>query len=401
MNTDSLTEAFYSLFVAEYGLELDLTGLAPRDNLRNTPASLALLFTNDSFRVVLHSQPISLIEMSFEQRFAHAIDSIGWPADAFLALLHHSDSFELARKASVCGKTALHWAAAHLGVWLRRSGWPQPHRPFSEKIEGYGKLVSWLVRMGADVYALYSTESQWAAEIWGPREKDPFLVFLEGVETDHTYYWNSEALYDAVSRWGELLLEGGLDLPDYVIAENKFLQSVRYGDMKDLQDKSPWSEGHVFQPVELSLSSESALTLEVREVPYFHIWTSTPDGIPGAWPKSSSSHDIIIWIPGQSDERDGSRWVDTGVKFMETRPKRVETDKMTSDSRTTHCWAAYARVSDLQTTQDDHGLVATLIRREHRAQNEAPRRRRASSASALPGIPMPHEMLWSQHRDTI
>jgi len=176
-NTKSLTDAFYGLLIADHGLEVELTGLVAKDDPYMARTSLALLLTSDSFRIVLKSQQTSFIEISFEKRFTQAINSIGWPADAFLTLLHHSDPMEIAHKTNAHGKTALHWAAAHLGEWLRRSGWP---RHPEEKVEEYGKLVSRLIRMGADVHALWSTESRWnfrTFETWGLGKKDPLFIW--------------------------------------------------------------------------------------------------------------------------------------------------------------------------------------------------------------------------------
>lgn len=84
--------------------------------------------------------------------------------------------------------------------------------------------------MGANVHALCTEEIRRAVDIWGLRQKDPFLVFLEGVVTEHIYHWNSVSLSDAVSQWGRILLDAGVDLLDYIAVENKFLQSIQFDD---------------------------------------------------------------------------------------------------------------------------------------------------------------------------
>jgi hypothetical protein len=66
-NPDKLAEAFYSLFVADHGLELGLTGSRVMDSIHTVRTALALLLTDDSFRVILAGQPASFIDMPFEQ----------------------------------------------------------------------------------------------------------------------------------------------------------------------------------------------------------------------------------------------------------------------------------------------------------------------------------------------
>ena len=155
----------------------------------------------------------------------------------------------------------------------------------------------------------------------------------------------------------------------------------------------------MFLPVELSISD--GLTLKVKAIPYIHIWTSTVEDMPGAWAKSSLPQDTIIWVSEELDQRDGLRWVRTGIKFMEICPNLAEIDKTTGNIFETSRWATFDHAFDLQDTQDDHGPVATLIRCERKPRwqgNEAPTRRRRAFSSSPPfgtptlqrGMQMPH-----------
>ena len=272
---DILAEAFYNLFVADHGLDLGLTSSEATDSAHTICTALALMLTDNSFKVVMASQPASFKDMSFGQRFAIAIDSVGWPADTFLALLDHSDPAELVQKTNAEGKTALHWAAGHFGEWLRRSRKLGEQYKVSDRIRDYGKLVSRLIGMGANVHAMCLSKSTWAVETWSLCEKDPFLVFLEGVVTQHTHHWSSTSLAAAVCQWGAMLAEVGICLSDYVATENEFLRSVTYDDMKNAQINDPWFSGPMFLPVKLSIAEDSVLRLEVLELPYLYMWTST------------------------------------------------------------------------------------------------------------------------------
>jgi hypothetical protein len=404
-NPDKLAEAFYSLFVADHGLELGLTGSRVMDSVHTVRTALALLLTDDSFRVVLASQPASFIDMPFEQRFTIAIDSVGWPADDFWTLLNHSDPTELVRKANDQGTTALHWAAAHFGEWLRRSRNLGGQHKVSARLRGYGNLVSRLINMGANVHASCLSTSKWAFETWSLGEKDPFLVFLEGVVTQHTHHWSSATLAHAVCQWGEILAEGGICLSEYITTENKFLRSVQCGDMENAQINDPWFAGPVFLPVKLSITGDSVLRLEVLQLPYLHTWTLRALSVPGAWSKSDTSLDTISWNPGELDEREGFRWVHTGIKLMKPNANRVGISNTFEAIDELAGGAADNQGLDLEGTQDDLGGVASIMRREHKTRwhrGEAPGcRRRASSNPPPMKKYLLFRNLLTAYRDTI
>lgn len=404
-NPNSLAEAFYNLFVADHGLELGLAGSRATKSVHAVRTALALLLTDNSFRVILASQPAPFIDMPFEQRFNIAIDSVGWPADAFWTLLNHSDPAELVRKANDQGKTALHWAAAHFGEWLRRSRHLDEQHKVSDRIRGYGKLLSRLISMGANVHASCLSTSKWSVETWSLCEKDPFLVFLEGVVTQHTHHWSPATLATAICQWGQMLAAGGICLSEYIITENEFLRSVQCEDLENAQINDPWFAGPVFLPVKLSIAEDSVLRLEVLELPYLHMWTLRALSVPGAWSTSDASLDTISWNPGELDEREGFRWVHTGIKLMKPNATRVGISGTFETIGELAGDAPDDQRLDLEGTQDDLGGVASIVWRERKTRwhpGETPSCRRRTSSNPPP---MKKYLLFgdllSAYRDTI
>jgi hypothetical protein len=222
----SYQAAAYELFVKEHGLSADLDDYAklhfPHDQMQ------ALTLTESSFRSILASQPIPFSTLPFAQRFSTAIDAVGWPADAFSALLLRPNPTEIIARADKNGKTVLHWAAAHFGEWLRRCTWPpavdlEPHR----RAKSYGSLASELLKMGIDVHALWFTPVSEFGTIYS-RENDPFITFLRGlrlrpVDVFGDPPWNRDKFLNHVKSWGQMLVAGGYSLAEYIAVENQFL----------------------------------------------------------------------------------------------------------------------------------------------------------------------------------
>ena len=100
-----LLEASYDLYVGEYALNADQSDV--NKSITQIGYENPLFLTNNSFQVILACQELPFINLPYVQRFAIAVDSVGWPAEAFSTLLHH-DSINLAAMTTKHGKTALH-----------------------------------------------------------------------------------------------------------------------------------------------------------------------------------------------------------------------------------------------------------------------------------------------------
>jgi hypothetical protein len=221
----SYQAAAYELFAKEHGLSADLDDYTKFHFPHNQMQALTL--TESSFRSILASQPIPFPTLPFEHRFSTAIDAIGWPADAFSALLLRPNPTETIARADKNGKTVLHWAIAHFGEWLRMCTCPptvdlEPHR----RAKSYGSLASELLKMGSDVHALWFTPVCEFGKIHA-RENDPFIMFLRGLRPENIFFnglsGTRDSFLNIVKSWGQMLVVGGYSLAEYITAKNQFL----------------------------------------------------------------------------------------------------------------------------------------------------------------------------------
>jgi len=364
---DPFVEALYDLFVKEHNLDIDLMD----SSVPRASAWWHVYHTKTSFDVVVASQPTPFVRLPLAQQFNAAIESLGWHADAFSAMLPRHAT-ELVTMATDQGMTALHWAAAHFGHWLCFGQHP-------EKAESYAKLVSDLISMGANIHALLYERVE---PFPGKRrldEYDPFLCFLRGLDLNSKVLWKHSSMVDAVGRWGQALVAGGLNLAEYTATENAFLMSIECADL-DLASSGP-------VPVKLLVSEDSVLVVETVDVTTICIWNSEATRIPGAWPRTSALPDTIFWTPTRLDEVDGYRWVFTGSIRLEPRDKEKTAVNVANTSYRLYDWFEDGVGDKSRENQDDHGLVARTSSREGRRMQHGGRtigqRRTASTPPPL------------------
>jgi hypothetical protein len=368
----SLMESFYNLLLREHNMDLDL-----RDSLRQRVVRYSIVHTMTSFKIVLASQPTSFLDLSFKQRFNTTLASFGWPADAFLALLHDHDPAELARMTTENGKTALHWAVTHFGTLLRDAGSISHASSRWRSAQSFASLASRLISMGADVHALWHAVDEIMCLC--PLQCDPFLCFLGGAFIGSYYPWDETGLARAVDLWGRMLVDGGLNLSGYVKDENKYLRSFQSAELSvSARNERGWS----FVPRKLLVSEESTLLLEVIDFPYVDTWKEEATLTPGAWPISPTLPDTIMWYPEEGDNRDGMRWVWAGSVYMAPTSHERKLANTNQESQGTNDLLDKARRRELGSIQDDHGLVSLLLGQREELYQKArgtPNRRRASS----------------------
>jgi hypothetical protein len=367
---ETLLEDFYRLLVGEHNLEIDL--LEPPTSLRDI---YELAHTKTSFGVVLASQPTPFADLPLAQKFSAAMEASGWPAEALTMMLNHHNPKEVATRITEDGKTALHWAAAHLGEWLRvdELGLVNPY--VSRSIESYAKLASDLIRVGADVHALWHEETQMAFGVPSLQRYDPFIILLKGVRLQLRHLWTRRSMAQAVSLWGQVLVEGGVHLDNYIVTANEFLRSIEWSDL-DIPTRD--DHGSLF-PVELWITKELTLAVEIVAIPRVTVWEAQATHMPGAWPISPLFVDMIIWRPGAMDECDGFYWVPSDTVYV--RPQRNHIDAVSVSGGSDEL--AYDSIlddirerSEEHVSQDDHGTVAKVLSQETRSRHSG---RRASS----------------------
>jgi hypothetical protein len=355
---ESLLEAFYSLFVGEHNLDIDLP-----DPPTPITGIFGMTHTKTSLGVVLASQPIPFGNLSLAQKFSAAIEAVGWPADVFTTMLHSHDPTEVGTRTTENGKTALHWAVAHLGEWLRLTQSNCESLYISRRVASYAKLASNLIRMGADVHALWREQSPWFKRRGRSRRYDPFTVFLKGVGLATGDCWDRPGMARAVKLWGEVLVEGGVHLDNYIATEDEFLGTT---DWLDLDIPSSGVPGGCLALVRLSISEELTLAVEIREILCVTVFKAQATHMPGAWPTSPLFVDTIIWSPVELDECYGFYWDARESVALHTKLERTQIHVLSIPSGPDELM--YDSIADAErgrqagrVSQDDHGLVARVL----------------------------------------
>lgn len=383
----SLLEAFYELYVGGCELDIHFDDIVMTHSEYRSEKPLFL--TNNAFQVILSNQLVPMTDLPFSQQFATAIGSFGWPAQAFSTLMNKCNSTEFVTMANENGKTAFHWTAAHFGEWLRRrrveSSFPTSGFDPLQRVEEYERLASDLVRKGTDVHALCYYPFEGFPTSPGLQRYDPFLVFLTGVKTSNTWSWTLEDIHQAVQLWGQMLVKGGCQLRDYVLAENDFLRSFRGADLDSHFQLSRNDFDSI--PVKLFISKEGNLGLEVRNFHTVHIYRETAASMPGAWPTTDTIPRAIIWAPQDMDKRLGYRWVHTRTLQVCSAPYQIQPSEMSKDTyRLQHLidditWHEFRRC------QDDIGMMATVLARDsHVRQQKGQKPSHRRSLSSPPAL---------------
>jgi hypothetical protein len=325
------------------------------------------------------------MELPFTERFDIAINSMGWPAESFLMQFHESGMNKLAAERNKHGRTAFHWVAAHFGEWHRRSGEHDASTGYGlysrQRATTYEKLASRLIRAGADLHALYHDGGKNRPDTRALTGIDPFFSFLAGLQSEIGDIWYPWSISHAISRWGEMLVAGGAHLEDYTTAENKFLGFVQCVDL-DAHISHSDGKWHCF-PVKLHISADSTLAANLVDVPRVPIWKNKAASVPGAWPVALATLDTIIWAPDRTEVQDGFVWNETGVVNLDLN--RIKALAPVPPDHFYIDWA-HSFVGRFQGTQDDHGPVASISRRDWSSRHDRDRKPGHSRASSTPPL---------------
>lgn len=384
--------AVIDLFTKHSGMQVDLT---LNKNFSSYTTSANLLTTQDSLLAVLSSQSTPFTDLPFMEKIWTAVDSIGWPAEAFTTLLHHSDPSMVAIASNDRGKTALHWAAAHFGTWRKEFytgsrllmlpvlDSANAQRIVANKAESYELLISDLTKRGADVYTLWH-DAPLPSGANKSYVKSPFLSFLDGLNKYHS--WDFQSLADAICRWGQIITISGQSLREYTATENRFLSSDHCIDTYYTEGNGRKYQN--FTPVKLVVSKAPTLALHIADVTTIPVWVSVSANIPGAWPASSRLPSSIIWTPDTEDEQHGFKWASAPEVTKLSISYLVGSKPPPCDSllaTTALDWDQRGRRQRFDRSQDDNDQVAILMARELqlvRRARESGRRRTASNPPA-------------------
>lgn len=220
--------------------------------------------------------------------------------------------------------------------------------------------------MGADVHALWqghpwrSSELDVVSRAAESLTQDPFVSFLNGIFGSALY---SFSLSNAVIAWGEMLVECGCSLSEYIEVENETLRCLHYKTL---------CSGELYRVVRFVMFEEAKLAIEAVRLQSTPIFEAHPILLPGTWlvvwpsllPKT------LIWFPSTSEEKDGFRWIETGNVNIESLPFRVPTAAAPDNSWALNVSFHDARQQLFDQSRDDHGIVSSILVRVLRVPQE-------------------------------
>lgn len=350
----------YDLFLDRYGLVLPITEQEHHNCKFSETAESNMLLTERSLQKVHAGQFASIQDRAFEFKFEVAMRSIGWPAEALMNFLQPCNVSQLATAQDSKARTALHWAAKHFGYWAAARGL-RNICPEDAKAKSYAKLAIELLKMGSNVHAVNTMH------------ETPLLTILH----QFTTFLNWPSCATVVRRWGEILVEAGLDLNEYVHVENPLL--------RDLADnRRVWNGDFYYSlyPAETQLTvlQESILAVQIifcRPLSLCERWVP-----PGAWDSDPKLPTTSIGIPPEIGN-DEIYWRELKeTKIYSTLYLIQETSRADrpfySSTDFENDWGAL-----FDGVQDDHGMVATTISRG-RSRKQADSSAVADRASSLP-----------------
>lgn len=341
-------DAMYDLFLDRYDLavpipdeEHPITDVEHHIMRFTERAESNMLLTEHSLRKILASQFTPIHDQAFESKFSVAMRSMGWPADALIGFLQPCSTLQLATAQDSKRRTALHWAAKHLGYWTSTAKIYDIH-PDDTKVKSYAELATKLLNMGSNAHAVNTFH------------ETPLMTMLRQAAT----FYNWAACANPVKRWGEIIIQAGLDLNAYVEIENSLLLSLA-------ENRRGWDWGDYFplHPAEMQLRilQNSTLAAQVKFCRPLTIWEQWVP--PGAWDRDWRLPSRSIGIPLQASDDEQLYWRE--MKTVKIYSRLYLIKPMSQANR------PFYSLEDLEENwralfegvQDDHGMVATTISR--------------------------------------
>ncbi|KAM0722591.1 hypothetical protein Q7P37_002032 [Cladosporium fusiforme] len=389
-STPAQVEALYHLFIKEFGLFVDIDDVQyfepePTSAVNETILNNSRL-TTSSLEGLFRSQPVQFLSWPFAKRFSTCLQSQDWPAETFLKAIQCEDVREMITRTDSRGRTALHWAAEHMGSWFHLV--QIPGNDITSHFVEYGTLVSKLIRLGADAHAFDSDN------------RSPFLAYFSRLSGPAFDQEDFDGLASAARKWGDAMTQGGLSLTSYVEQENQVVTQL---DRNHRSIAPRWCSHLVYIFEGFELQRDQELIMQVARHISIGVWEWRPP--PGTWNgpnplktiSSGRPENVIdphLWV------RVNSINISLGSYLVDDRFQHPPSPFITRES-----WRAM-----FSGTQDDNGPVARIDPgKAALLENfeESGKRRRANSLpivkSALAALPLLEESflesLWFWNND--
>lgn len=331
----------YDLFLDRFDLAVPMTDEEHHVITFTETAESNMLLTEHSLRKVMASQLTPIHDRAFEFKFSVAMSSMGWPADALINFLQPCSTSQLTTAQDSQRRTALHWAAKHLGYWT----WISKDYEIctdDTKAKSYAKLATKLLNMGSNAHAVNTFH------------ETPLMAMLHQL----IMFYNWSVCANLVKRWGEIMVQAGLDLKAYVDIENSLLLSLA-----EKCRGTDWESYASLHPAEtqLTILPNYTLAAQITFCRPLSIWEQWMP--PGAWNGDSRLPTKSIGVPIEVSDDELLYWRNTKTVKIYSRPYLVQaTSKAdrpfySSEDFEENWRALFERV------QDDHGMVATTVSR--------------------------------------
>lgn len=367
----SQTDALYSLFVVRCGLLVDLNETAADTNgicLDESTVNTRLL-TRSALEAMLASQPVPFKQWSFALRFSTCMRSQGWPADVFLEAIINDDTRTMVTQTDPEGRTALHWAAEHLGYYLcqKHDLRDRSDPDLVERRNGYRDLVSRLVRLGADAHAVDA------------ENRSPFLAFSAAMRGRGYFGEEADTIRTAVQEWGKAITSGGTRLSVYTVKENRHVERLNR-----LQRTFARPHPNIKYVLEsLEVCGDTDFTAHIAIYADIEVWRFRLP--PGAWDEFYRPQTICpqLYLDTQWDDTiSWESWELTDCREVRLGSLPINPDKHQPQSPLSSGSLSEVWQDFFLGTQDDHGPIATVASRFSDLNESAatrPRRSRARS----------------------
>jgi hypothetical protein len=357
------TRELYHLFLREYGLHIETdVALHPRGwSINYIPMSISdnMLIDHECMIDIVASHPVPLNQWPVLQRASTGLHSRGWPVDVFLKVMNFDKYPDMITQTDCRGRTALHWAAEHCGGWSCSCPWSCDNaKECYKQKEGYGKLVTKLISLGADIYQL------------DKNGHSPLSAYCNSLDWRLVRFEHNNSPLDHIRMWGELISLGGIPLADYARRENQRLQTLK---------RAQRTTRHVVLEM-VEVSGGSDLIVHMTAYTSVNIWQQRL--VPGAWERplldkaievgddlSSFVEKPDLWVKSTTQEVVAGRF--PGASIL-PKPRLYLTHQ-----------SVYEAWQDIfSSSQDDHLQLAKIMSddfdRDRRGQH-SPTRRRARS----------------------
>jgi hypothetical protein len=368
------TRELYRLFVRQYDLHVDLDVVAhPRGwSTGYIPHSISdnEQLDHECLMDLLVSQPLPLDQWPASQRALIGLGSRGWPVDVFLKVMNLDKYPNMITQTDPRGRTALHWAAEHCGEWSCSS--PRSFddaTEYNKQKEGYRKLVTKLIALGADIHKL------------DKNGHSPLSAYCNKLDWRLVRFEHTNSPLKHIRMWGELVSLGGHSLPDYARKENQQLQTL---------DQAQRTTRHVVLEM-VEVLGDSELTVHMTAYTSVNIWQ--PRLVPGAWERPFLDKVISVGGISLALVEKPDLWVKTATQEVVAGRCPGTTISHTPRLSLTH-ESVYEAWHDLFSgSQDDHSQLAKVMSddfgRDRRGQRSPTERRARSHTRSV--TPWPNE----------